>query len=188
MSDLWKTPGAAEAHGYDGDAELDFGLMIRIKGRPPSRKAQFCTFILKLNPQRAWIQRAFGPGGPYEGEAFTRYAGVRRDESPARAGAQRVQWDNFFDCELVYPVVDWSKQQCFDFVRARGERVNPLYSLGFNRVGCAPCINSSREDIRNWAMRFPEVIDKVRARGGRQAILPVILERPACESKYGLCD
>ena len=51
---------------------------------------------------------------------------------------------------------------CFDYVRAHGEQVNPLYSLGFMRVGCAPCINSGKDDILNWATRFPEMIDKVR--------------------------
>jgi hypothetical protein len=34
-------------------------------------------------------------------------------------------------------------------------------SLGFMRVGCAPCINSSKDDILNWVTRFPEMTDKV---------------------------
>jgi hypothetical protein len=34
--------------------------------------------------------------------------------------------------------------------------------MGFNRVGCAPCINSSKADILNWAIRRPEMIEKVR--------------------------
>jgi hypothetical protein len=43
-----------------------------------------------------------------------------------------------------------------------GEQVvTPLYSLGFMRVGCAPCINSSKGDILNWVTRFPEMTDNV---------------------------
>jgi len=162
IADMWITPEAAEARGYDGAAALDFGAMIKIKKRPPSRKAQFCTEILKLRPQRRWIDTAFGIGGQYEGDDYIRYTGVRRDESYARSQRQSVEWDDYFDCELRRPIFDWPKQRCFDFVQARGELVNPLYSMGFNRVGCAPCINSSKADILNWSMRAPEMIEKVR--------------------------
>jgi hypothetical protein len=49
---------------------------------------------------------------------------------------------------------------CFDYVQ--GEPINPLYSLGFGRVGCSPCINSGKDDITRWAQRFPEMIDRIR--------------------------
>jgi hypothetical protein len=58
--------------------------------------------------------------------------------------------------------VGWSKAQVFDFLKRHGEEVNPLYRAGFSRVGCAPCINSGKDDVRLWAARFPEMIDKVR--------------------------
>jgi len=220
VGDMWVTPGFAETKGLDSNAPLDFEEMIRIKGRPPSRKAQFCTEKLKLAPQKRWIQATFGPGGQYEGFDYVRYTGVRRDESEARKNQPYGQWDSFYDCPLLAPLMDWTKQMCFDYVKAHGETVNPLYTLGFNRVGCAPCINSGREDIRNWYMRFPEMIDKIRGweqrtkrtffapmvpgkytnsidevvdwamcdTGGKQQLFPVLLERKACESKYGLCE
>ena len=222
VSDMWATPGFAETKGLDGSATLTFQEMVRIKGRPPSRKAQFCTEKLKLVPQRRWVRRAFGPDGLYNGEEFCRYTGVRRDESANRKSAPIQSWDTWFDCELFSPLADWTKQMCFDYVLAQGEQVNPLYALGFNRVGCAPCINSSKEDILNWDVRRPENIEKIRkleaetgktffapcvpgitsgyntiddvlawaktARGGRQALLPIMHDRPACESKYGLCE
>ena len=46
MKDLWKTEGFAETRGYDSNDILTFTKMIQVKGRPPSRKAQFCTEIL----------------------------------------------------------------------------------------------------------------------------------------------
>lgn len=176
VKDLWETEGFAETKGLDGEADLTFEEMCRLKGRPPSRRAQFCTEILKLKPQRRWVRWAFGVGGPFEGQDYCRYKGVRRDESNTRRQTPLEQWDDYFDCPLFAPIFDWSKQMCFDYVRAHGERVNPLYSLGFNRVGCAPCINSSKADIVNWAARRPEMIDKVRGleeRTGRTFFMPV---------------
>jgi 3'-phosphoadenosine 5'-phosphosulfate sulfotransferase (PAPS reductase)/FAD synthetase len=176
VADLWKTDGFAERRGYDGAAPLDFPTMMEIKKRPPSRKVQFCTTVLKLAPQKRWIADAFGPTGMYAGEEFCRYTGVRRDESVNRAAAAYCLWDDMYDCWLYAPLVDWPKQWCFDYVARYGEPVNALYTMGFGRVGCSPCINSNKDDIRNWAERFPEMIDKVRgweARTGLTFFMPV---------------
>ena len=142
---------------YDENAEMTFADLAYIKGRFPSRKAQFCTEFLKLRPQQRWLKENLDPS-----EAYIRYAGVRRDESHSRSKLTERQWDDFFDCELVRPIIDWNKLQVFEYIKNRGEKINPLYTLGFNRVGCAPCINSKKEDIRNWHQRYPEMIDKIR--------------------------
>ena len=165
------------SRGYRSEDELTFERLIEAKGRPPARKAQFCTMFLKLIPQRRWIQAAFGPGGAYEGQSYVRYAGVRRDESAKRQAQAFEEWDQFYDCELRCPIADWTKPMCFDFVKSHGEPINPLYSLGFGRVGCAPCINSGKDDILLWAQRFPEMIDKLRGweqRTGRTFFSPVV--------------
>lgn len=176
VADMWETPGFAETKGLDGAAALTFEEMCRIKGRPPSRKAQFCTEILKLKPQRRWIRQQFSIGGPFEGQDYCRYKGVRRDESNTRRDQPLEVWDDYFDCPLFAPLFDWTKKMCFDYIEAHHEAFNPLYKLGFNRVGCAPCINSSKEDILNWHARRPEMIDKVRGledRTGRTFFFPV---------------
>ena len=145
-----------ESLGGD-DQPLTFADLAYIKGRFPSRKAQFCTEYLKLIPQKRWLAENIP-----QSESYTRYVGVRADESESRKNLPERQWDDYFDCELVRPIKDWTKAMVFEYIKSRGEKVNPLYTLGFGRVGCAPCINSNKEDILNWATRFPEMIDKVR--------------------------
>lgn len=214
VADMWKTEGFAERKGLDGSAPLTFTGMIKIKGRPPSRKAQFCTEKLKLEPQRRWIDENIN-------DDYERYTGVRRSESEARKDTPFREWDKYFDCYVNHPISDWSKKMCFEYVTAHGEEYNPLYKLGFGRVGCAPCINSGKDDILLWQQRFPEMIEKVRrmeletgrtffapmvpgmvtntidqvlewattGRGGRQQdFIRIHGERPACESKFGLCE
>lgn len=210
-ADLWKTEGFAETRGYDSTAELTFIDMVKVKGRPPSRKAQFCTEILKLRPQRRWMLANVT-------DDYERYTGLRRDESEYRKNTPFREWDDYFDCYVNHPLADWTKKMCFDYVTAHGEEYNELYKLGFNRVGCAPCINSGKEDILTWYERFPDRIEYIRrleresgrtyfapcvpgkytntidevlewaktSHGGQQfRILPT---RPSCESKYGLCE
>lgn len=214
VKDLWVTEGYAEQRGFDGEAPLSFLDMIRIKRRPPSRKAQFCTSILKLAPQKRWIEENL------RGEDYERYTGVRRDESPARRNYPDREWDTYFDCYVNHIIAGLSKAECFAGAAARGEEINPLYKMGFGRVGCAPCINSGKEDILNWMIRRPEMIDKIRAweqkagvtyfppilpgahhnsidqvvewaqtkRGGYKTLFPIMFDREPCESKYGLCE
>ena len=213
VRDMWADPETA-VERLDADEPLTFVRMAEIRGIFPSRKRQFCTDKLKLQPIRRWLRAAYPEGN------YARFSGVRRDESLARADRQWVEWDDFYDCDLYNPVFDWPKQMCFDYLRHHDEQINPLYSLGFTRVGCAPCVNSNKDDVLKWATRFPEMIDKVRVweqqinrtffapcvpgmaikwiddvvawaktdRGGRQSNLFRILPPPACESKYGLCE
>lgn len=144
---------------FADDDELTFERLAYIKGRFPSAKAQFCTEHLKLVPQRRWCDEHLTA----KGIDVERYIGVRRDESRRRSTVVAREWDDYFDCYVYRPIADWTKQQVFDFLKEHGEAINPLYLLGFNRVGCAPCINSSKGDVHAWAVRFPEMIDKVRA-------------------------
>lgn len=142
--------------GLNPTDQLTFPLLAKLKGTWPSRKAQFCTAHLKLYPQHRWMKEHLA------GEEWTRYSGVRRQESQNRKDRQPMEWDDYFNCPLHHPIVDWTKQMVFDFVRHHGEPINELYTLGFNRVGCAPCINANKRDVLAWHQRFPEMIDKIR--------------------------
>lgn len=42
-----------------------------------------------------------------------------------------------------------------------GIEPNPLSSQGMSRVGCMPCINCKKDELREIALRFPEVIDRI---------------------------
>jgi 3'-phosphoadenosine 5'-phosphosulfate sulfotransferase (PAPS reductase)/FAD synthetase len=155
VQDMWVTPGHAETKGFKSLDILTFPKLIQIKGRGPGPQSQFCTHFLKLQPTKKWIAENVT-------DEYVRYSGVRRDESSKRADTPYLEFDEEYDCDLYRPLMDWTKQMCFDYVKAHGEKINHLYTLGFNRVGCAPCVNSGKEDIRNWAQRFPAMIDKIR--------------------------
>jgi 3'-phosphoadenosine 5'-phosphosulfate sulfotransferase (PAPS reductase)/FAD synthetase len=199
---------------YSEDDTLSFDRLAEIKGMFPARRFQFCTEHLKLIPQVRWIKENITE----QGYQFVRYAGVRRQESVRRQAKKPIEWDDYFACELHHPIVDWTKQMCFDYAAYHSEPVNELYKLGFGRVGCAPCINSNKQDILNWHLRFPEMIDKVReweqrtgytffrmpAEDGRYRFvdeivawaktthggkqLAILWEPPSCDSDYGLCE
>lgn len=141
----------------DPDALATFCDLAKLKGRWPASQSQFCTSKLKLYPTMRWIRANVFAND------YIRYSGIRRSESDRRSNTPYSERDDWFECEIFHPIFDWEKQMCFDYVASHGQAINPLYKLGFNRVGCAPCVNSGRADIRNWAKRFPAMIDKVRS-------------------------
>lgn len=174
-----REPGKIKQLGLQPTDELTFTLLGQIKGRYPSTKARFCTHHLKLLPQVRWIRENVTTD-------YDRWIGVRRDESRGRADVAEVEWDDLFDCQLHRPLATWTKQQCFEFLAQHGEDVNPLYRMGSSRVGCSPCINSGKDDIREWAARFPEEVEKVRRMEqavGRTFFPPVL---PG--GRYGFVD
>lgn len=130
------------------------------KGRFPSRKAQFCTQFLKRHPLDRYMLELASDAYP-RGIKLESWQGVRRDESEARRNAlpREMTPEGW---EIVRPIVDWTAQQTVDFIRSRGIRLNPLYSLGCNRVGCMLCINAGKDEISNAAARWPEHIDRIR--------------------------
>lgn len=167
----------AERLGIDADAPIRFDTLAIVKGRFPRRRAQFCTEMLKLRPSLRWINEHKG----IIAEGYERVTGMRRDESKKREDILERSWDSWFQCYVNHPIASWTKEQCFDYCgRVKGQRFNELYMLGFTRVGCAPCVNSSRADIRQWAKRFPKMIDKVRVweeRAGRTFFPPMIPDK-----------
>jgi 3'-phosphoadenosine 5'-phosphosulfate sulfotransferase (PAPS reductase)/FAD synthetase len=59
------------------------------------------------------------------------------------------------------PVFDWSAQQVIDYIIDNGLEPNPLYKMGFKRVGCFPCIMSANPEIYQITERFPERITEI---------------------------
>lgn len=158
---------------YRDDDVLTFDRLAEIKDIFPSRRKQFCTEHLKLSPARRWCIDNLTS----HGLEFERYAGVRCDESNKRRDTPDRTWDDYFDCWINYPIRCWTKSECFAVCKSAGEPTNPLYEMGFGRVGCAPCVNSGKDDIRQWAARFPAMIDKVREwerRVGKSFFMPCV--------------
>jgi len=138
--------------GPTGNPYLDLCI---IKGRFPSRTAQFCTQYLKTMPATEYaldIIEAFG--------SLESWQGVRADESPNRANLAERE-DVGGGLIIVRPIHKWTAEMVFDQHRRHGIEPNPLYRLGMGRVGCMPCINARKEEISSIASRFPEHIDRI---------------------------
>lgn len=143
---------------------IPFLDLVLWKGRFPSTKARFCTQFLKMEAIRNQatgpaIAEAIAAGG--SARDAVNWVGIRRDESAARANA--AEWSTEDNGSQIYrPLVEWSKDQCFDLLKRHGVEPNPLYKMGCGRVGCMPCLMARKSEIMEIAKRWPHHIDRIR--------------------------
>jgi phosphoadenosine phosphosulfate reductase len=81
--------------------------------------------------------------------------GLRRDESPTRAGTPVVGWDAKRGRVKIAPIARWTQEDVEAYVAEHGVLTNPLLQDGYASIGCAPCTRrvAAGEDARagRWA-------------------------------------
>jgi len=66
-------------------------------------------------------------------------SGIRRDQSPHRAGAPIVGWDKKFGLVKISPLANWTKKEVWKRITDEGVPYNPLHEQGYTSIGCWPC-------------------------------------------------
>lgn len=65
--------------------------------------------------------------------------GIRRVESPTRANAPLISFDEAFKLVKINPLAAWTDDDLQSYIEAHGILVNPLVEEGYPSIGCAPC-------------------------------------------------
>ena len=65
--------------------------------------------------------------------------GVRREQSAERAQAEAVAWDERYGLWKISPMLEWTDQDVWAYIKARNLPYNALHDKGFPSIGCAPC-------------------------------------------------
>src|SRR5436853_5191698 len=61
--------------------------------------------------------------------------GIRRDQSPTRASAPKVGWDEQHELWKANPLADWTDERCWEYIHARELPYNPLHDRGYASIG-----------------------------------------------------
>lgn len=92
--------------------------------RAPDR----CCHIRKILPLREELSRV---------DAWI--TGIRREQTPARANAQVIDWDKNFGVMKVNPLVRWMKQDVWNHLLKHEVPYNTLHDHGYPSIGCSHC-------------------------------------------------
>lgn len=137
--------------------ERGFFALAKWKKRFPSRKARFCTQFLKVIPSREDIQSLLRSG-----HEVVVHSGVRAGESADRAKLMERGFDDMFGCVVNRPLLHWTYADVIAYHARFNVPLNPLYGYGVTRVGCFPCINSKKSEVKLVSIHFPERINELR--------------------------
>lgn len=108
-----------------------------------------CCGVRKVEPlrralagKRAWI------------------TGLRRAQSVTRRNADAVEWDAANGLYKINPLVEWSDEEVWSYIRSHDVPYNALHDRGFPSIGCAPCTRAVApgDDPRSgrWWWELPE--------------------------------
>jgi phosphoadenosine phosphosulfate reductase len=61
--------------------------------------------------------------------------GIRRDQSPTRANAPKLGWDEAHELWKANPLADWSDDDCWRYIKGRGLPYNALHDKGYASIG-----------------------------------------------------
>jgi len=75
---------------------------------------------------------------------------IRRDQTAARAEAKVIERDRKFGLIKINPLATWSALDVWRYVEQHEVPYNPLYTRGYESIGCAPCttVVQNGEDAR----------------------------------------
>jgi len=86
--------------------------------------------------------------------------GLRRQQAVTRSAVKNVEFDESNQVVKVNPLVDWSEEQVWDYIKANNVPYNKLHDKGFPSIGCEPCTRAVKpgEDVRagRWWWETPE--------------------------------
>ena len=128
--------------------------LVRKKQLFPLMNARFCTGVLKLDPMRKHLNS--------KDVDIVNAVGIRAEESADRSRQPMWEYSKELDAEVWRPLLHWTEQDVIDIHTAHNMLPNPLYLMGAERVGCWPCIFSTKRAIRIMTRDTPERIDQIR--------------------------
>jgi phosphoadenosine phosphosulfate reductase len=76
--------------------------------------------------------------------------GIRREQSPTRRNARKVEWSERYGVWKIQPLVDWDAKRVQAYIHVNEIPYNPLHDRGYPSIGCIPCTRavSAGEDER----------------------------------------
>ena len=108
-----------------------------------------CCGIRKMEP----LKRALKPLKVW-------FTGLRAAQSVTRTDMPIVEFDVNFDVIKVNPLINWSEEDVWEYIKKNNVPYNKLHDQGYPSIGCAPCTRPVKEgeDIRSgrWWWENPE--------------------------------
>jgi phosphoadenosine phosphosulfate reductase len=121
--------------------ERRYGVEIAVEdARGPWTGPENCCGTAKV----AALERAIGGAEGW-------ITGIRREQSPTRADAQEIEWDERRALWKYNPLAAWTERDLWARISERELPYNPLHDQGYASIGCATCTLPGTGREGRWA-------------------------------------
>jgi phosphoadenosine phosphosulfate reductase len=108
-----------------------------------STNPDLCCNLRKVEPLRCKLR-----------ELHAWITSIRRDQTAARAGVGKIEWDNKFGLVKINPLADWSSDQVWSYIRSHEVPYNPLHDRSYPSISCTHCTRAVRPGENERAGRW----------------------------------
>jgi phosphoadenosine phosphosulfate reductase len=134
----------AETYATWREVEERYGLAIEVVDATPTNGAPWSASSCCGDRKVQALEQAMAGNDAW-------VTGIRREQSPTRANAQSVEWDERRGVWKFNPLVGWSAENVWDYLHERELPYNPLHDSGYSSIGCAPCTVPGDGREGRWA-------------------------------------
>jgi phosphoadenosine phosphosulfate reductase len=133
--------------------EKRYGIEIEVYEGPSlgRQAAVHGDALWEAKPNLCCAIRKVEPLGRALANADCWITGIRRDQSPTRADAPKLGWDERHELWKTNPLADWSEEDVWTYIRERDLPVNELHSRGYSSIGCTHCTQPGAGREGRWS-------------------------------------
>lgn len=106
---------------------------------PVQQAQRFGDKLWERNPDECCQQRKVEPLTRALAAYKAWVTGIRREQSPARAGAGLVEWDAKFSLVKFNPLAQWKTEDVWAYIKLHDVPYNPLHDQNYPSIGCTYC-------------------------------------------------
>lgn len=121
-------------HGYGVTIERVYPL-----SSPEEQERSHGSALWQRDPDLCCNLRKVEPLRRKLGELRAWITSIRRDQTAARAGAGKIEWDKKFGLVKINPIADWSSRQVWQYIREHDVPYNVLHERDYPSIGCTHC-------------------------------------------------
>ena len=158
--------------------------LIEIKMYPPARLARYCCDVLK---ERGGRDRMITTGVRWAESTSRKNKRGIYETMPSDVKKKIILNNDKDDARQLFencrikakrvcnPIINWEDRDVWDFIRSEHLKVNPLYDMGFDRVGCIGCPMADKKRYfefrmfpayeRMWRRAFARMLEARKAAG-----------------------
>lgn len=144
---------------YELRRRIEARYSLKVRAVPPpltpeQQAAEHGPNLWERDPDGCCGLRKIAPLRTVLAENDAWITGIRRDQSPHRAGARLIEKDAIFGLLKINPLATWTAKDVWTYCRQHDVPTNPLFDQGYASIGCQPCTSALNDGEGGRAGRW----------------------------------